>query len=127
MSLSIYLRISTHSLLSAPAVSSQELDTSPTPMNKDQIENLESEILNGLAEIEALEARKTPALAGPGTIFGGVLTLHFDKADDTIIVSQDDDTISVAYIDNKGHADTLTFEAEGTLHKLVIDGGAGND
>src|SRR5438477_12976560 len=96
-------------------------------MNKDHLENLESEILNGLAEIESLEARKTPALVGPGTLFGGILTLHFDKNDDTIIVSQDDDTISVAYVDNKGNSDTLTFAAGGTLHKLVIDGGAGND
>ena len=43
-------------------------------MNKDHLENLEAEILNGLAEIESLEARKTPALAGPGTLFGGILT-----------------------------------------------------
>src|SRR5712671_869390 len=96
-------------------------------MNKDHLENLESDILNGLAEIESLEARKTPALTGPGTIFGGILTLNFDGANDTIIVTQDTDTISVAYTDNKGHSDTLTFEAGGTLHKLVINGGAGND
>src|SRR5882762_7188395 len=96
-------------------------------MNKDHIDNLEAEILNGLAEIESLEARKTPALTGPGTIFGGILTLNFDGANDTIIVTQDTDTISVAYADNKGHSDTLTFAAGGTLHKLVINSGAGND
>src|SRR5689334_7145949 len=96
-------------------------------MNKEHIENLEAEILNGLAEIESLEPRKTPALTGPGTIFGGILTINFDNANDTIVISQTDDTISVAYADNKGHSDTLTFAAVGTLHKIVVNSGAGND
>ena len=67
-------------------------------MNKDQIEKLEAEILNGLAEIECLEARKTPAVTTFG-IAGGILTLNFDGANDTVIVSQDTDTISVAVND----------------------------
>src|SRR5882724_3506871 len=95
-------------------------------MNKDHLENLEAEILNGLAEIESLEARKTPALVGPGTLFGGILTLNFDGANDTIEVSQNADTLSVAY-DDGTHHDTLTFATGGVLHKLVINSGAGND
>src|SRR5688572_28450082 len=97
-------------------------------MNKNDLENLEAEILSGLAEIESLEARKTPALAGPGSFFGGVLTINFDGANDTIVVSQDADTISVAYSDQNGKSDTLLFTAgEDFLNKLVINSGAGND
>src|SRR5882724_2709979 len=95
-------------------------------MNKDHLDNLEAEILNGLAEIESLEARKTPALVGPGTLFGGVLTLNFDGANDTIDVSQNADTLTITYNDGTHH-DTLEFETGGTLHKLVINSGAGND
>src|SRR3979411_1725829 len=95
-------------------------------MNQDHIDNLEAEILNGLAEIESLEARKTPALVGPGTLFGGILTLNFDGANDTIEVSQTNATIFVAYNDGTHH-DTLQFAAGGTLHKLAINSGAGND
>src|SRR3979409_88629 len=96
-------------------------------MNKDHIDNLEAEILNGLAEIESLEARKTPALiTGTSGVFGGILTLNFDGANDSIEVAQNADTISVT-INDGTHADTLTFETSGTLHKLVINGGAGND
>src|SRR5438477_6908007 len=95
-------------------------------MNKDHLENLESEILNGLAEIESLEARKTPALVGPGTLFGGILTLNFDGANDTIIVSQNDDTVSVAYSDGT-KSDTLEFATYSTFHKLVINSDGGND
>src|ERR1700712_2912522 len=79
-------------------------------MNKDHLDNLEAEILNGLAEIESLEARKTPALVGPGTLFGGILTLNFDGGNDTIDVSQNADTLTVAYNDGTHH-DTLTFAA----------------
>ena len=59
------------------------------------------------AEIESLEARKTPAIASGSGIFGGILTLNFDGANDTVIISQDLDTISVAISDgNPAHNDT---------------------
>src|SRR6188474_1337860 len=96
-------------------------------MNQNQIEKLEAEILNGLAEIESLEARKTPALAGPGTLFGGILTLNFNGANDSITVSQTADTITVAY-DDGTKSDTLTFTAgDNALSKLVINSGGGSD
>ena len=58
----------------------------------------------------------------------GVLTLNFDNANDTIEVTQDQDTISVHYEDNHGHTGTFTFTAgENGLDKLVINSGGGSD
>src|SRR5215213_4866402 len=96
-------------------------------MNKDHLDNLEAEILNGLAEIESLEARKTPALVtATSGILGGILTLNFDNANDSIDVSQNADTITVVVSDGT-NTDTLTFNTSDTLHKLVINSGGGND
>src|SRR6185436_4238426 len=97
-------------------------------MNKDQLENLEAEILNGLAEIESLEPRKTPAVTGAAQIVGGVLTLNFDNTNDTIEVTQNFDTITVHYEDSQGHTGSFHFTAgDDGLHKLVINSGGGSD
>jgi len=49
-------------------------------MNQNQFIDLEADILNGLAEIESLESRRTPALVGPATLLNGIWTLNFDGA-----------------------------------------------
>src|SRR5262245_12096130 len=95
-------------------------------MHQDHLRQLETDILNGLAEIEALEPRKTPALVGPGCIIGGVLTLNFDNANDSITLSQTGDDISIAIKDGTT-SKTLHYTATGSLHEIVINSGGGYD